>query len=90
MVIFMEEAADARMVAKIAAKLVCDGFRIRVENKNGNGRFAVAVLGSAADDLDIALLKKMPGVAKCTQSNEYYNDNFHHFKDPYSFFPWGF
>ena len=89
MIIFMEENADMQKTANVAANLICQGFSLRVENKNGNGRFVLAVLSLAAKNLDVALLEKMPGVGECVANNEYYSKNYFHFEDPYTLFSWG-
>jgi hypothetical protein len=58
--------------------------------KNGNGKIVLAVLGLAADIIDINAIVKLPGVAECNKENDFFTENYQSFDEAWHFFNWGY
>jgi len=64
--------------------------KMDVQIKNGDGKIVLAVLGLAADTVNISVVSQMPGVEKCEKDNDFFTKNYQFFEEAWLFFHWGY
>lgn len=86
-VILMKQNASKEMAGDIAMQFMQRGFDVHVKDKNGDGRYSLAVFGAKLEPIQISA--DMQGVEKCEQRNDLFDSDRFHFKRAMQFFQWG-
>ena len=87
MIIFMRNA-DIENAIRVAAEF--SRRKMDVQVKNGDGKIVLAVLGLAADTVNVSTVNQMPGVEKCEKDNDFFTKNYQFFDEAWHFFHWGY
>lgn len=89
MIITMKPDANKLMLEKVVKEIVSQGFDVQVQDKNGNGRYIIAVLGSGSSTIIFG--NNISGIERKTEDNSYFSEHYLHFKEAWQFFSsWGF
>lgn len=91
MIVTMKPEVDKKQLEPVVRRIVGLGYDVQIQNKNGENKFVLALLGLGAEkSLDI-VLREVGGVEKCDPQNKYFNEHHHKFVEAWAFFgEWGY
>ena len=88
-VIVMKESAGKDVVGELAKRLDTRGFSVSVCEKNGDGRYRLAI-SHDGKGFNESSVEALPGVERCEHGNDFYEEHRFHFRPAGTVFNWGF